>query len=239
MRSCLQGSSRLVVGFQSGGRGRWLDRPERPAWAQALVANAGWDGLFTIPKVLDWYQADELRTFFKTMKKTGFFDGYDSVVTYGSSMGGFAALSFADIVGAERVVAYQPRTTLRYTVPWPSSDSARLTYNRVGPHADVVDHLPSDTKVMIFADPFYARDWAHAKRVPGAEVFRVPFSRHNVPWLFKEIGILGTVSRRAITGSLDRLWYNKALRGRRGTRIYKHNIEAALLRRSELKGAVI
>lgn len=239
VRSCLQGSGRLVVGFESGGDGSALDRPERPAWAQALVADAGWDGLFTIPKVLDWYQARELWAFFKTMKKSGFFDGYESVVTYGSSMGGFAALAFAELTGAERVVALQPRTSLRYTAPWLSEDSARLTYNRVGPHADAVDGLPPSAKVMIFADPFFARDWAHAQRVPGAEVFRVPFAEHKVPELFKEIGILGTIVRRAISGNLERRWYNEALRNRRDANLFQQGFGAALLRRSKPEGAVV
>jgi len=239
IRSCLQGSRRLVVGFESGGDGSALNRPDRPAWAQALVGDAGWDGLFTIPKVLDWYQTRELWAFFKTMQKSGFFDAYDSVVTYGSSMGGFAALAFSGLTGAERVVAFQPRSTLRYTVPWPSMESAVLSYNRVGPHADAVDGLGAETEVLIFADPFYERDWAHAQRVPGAEIFRAPFAGHKVPELLNDLGIMGTVARRAVEGTLERRWYNNALRGRKDSGLYQQGVAAALLSRGKPEGAVV
>ena len=238
-RSCLQGSGRLVVGFETGGNPRALARPERPAWAQKLVADAGWDGLHIMPKVMDWYQAAEVWQFFNTLQNTGFFDGYKSVVTYGCSMGGFAALAFAKLAGATRVVALQPRTSLREAVPWHSYHSARMSYNRVGPRADALNGLAAGTEVLIFADPLHKRDWAHASRVTSAEIYRVPFAGHNIPLLFKESGIMGEVSRQAISGSFSRRWYYAALRARRETTPYQKSLKAALLSRGQPEGAVI
>ena len=238
-RSCLQGSERLVVAFEVGGNTQALARPERPAWAQGLVADAGWDGLHILPKVLDWYQAPILWDFFESMQDTGFFNSYKSVVTYGCSMGGFAALAFAKLAGAERVVALQPRTTLQESVPWHSFHSARLRYNRDGPHSDALIELPAETDVHIFADPFHARDWTHATRVKNAKIYRVPLAGHNVPLLFKDIDLTGEVSRRALSGDLARGWFYKALRARRTSPLYQKNLQAALLRRGQPKGAIV
>ncbi|NOR62133.1 MAG: hypothetical protein GQ535_06525 [Rhodobacteraceae bacterium] len=239
VRACLQGSKRLVVGFETGGNSRALARPERPAWAQKLVADAGWDGLHIMPKVLDWYQAPELWRFFKTKQSEGSFEAYKSVVTYGCSMGGFAALAFAKLAGAKRVVALQPRTSLQETPPWHSYHSARMSYNRVGLRSDALNGLAAGVEVQIFADPFHARDWAHATRVTEVEIYRVPFAGHNIPLLFKEIGIMGEVSRHAITGALTRACFFEALRGRRESPIYEKNMQAALLRRGQPEGAVV
>ena len=236
VRSCLQGSSRLVVSFEFLALG---EDPAKPAWAQDIVANEGWDGLFIMPKVLDWYQNDEIWTFINAMKASGFFEDYDSVVTYGNSLGGFAALAFATLCGAERVVAIQPRTTLRWGVPWPSEMSSKLEYSRTGPHADALKDLDYETEFLVFADPHYARDWAHATRVPGARLFEVPFSGHAIPEYFTEIGIMYEVARRAISGVLEADWYDNAMQAKTKSALYQRGLAADLRRRGEAEGAIV
>ncbi len=236
VRSCLQGSARLVISFEFVALG---EDPSKPAWAQDIVTREGWDGLYIMPKVLDWYQNNEIWEFFYAMKDSGFFEGYDSVVTYGNSLGGFAALAFSTLCGAERVVAMQPRTTLRWGVPWPSEMSSKLDYNRTGPHADALGELDYETEFLIFADPFFARDWAHASRVPGAQLFEAPFSGHIIPEYFTEIGIFYEVARRAINGELTASWYEKAMQAKTKSAIYQRGLAAELNRRGEAEGAVI
>lgn len=236
VRSCLQGSTRLVVSFEFMALG---EDPTKRAWAQDIVTQEGWDGLYIMPKVLDWYQNDEVWAFFYAMKDSGFFEDYDSVVTYGNSLGGFAALAFATLCGAERVVAMQPRTTLKWGLPWPSEMSSKLEYSRTGPHADALSELDYETEFLVFADPFFARDWAHASRVPGAQLFEVPFSGHNLPEYFTEIGILYEVARRAISGTLEAGWYEHAMKAKTKSAIYQRGLAAASRRRGEPEGAVV
>ena len=242
-RTCLQGSQRLVVSFESGGDSNRLQTGADPAWAQYLVQDAGWDGLHIMPRVLDWYQAPEIWNFFKALRQSGFFDPYESVVTYGNSMGGFAALAFAKLAGAERVVALQPRSSLRWSVPWPSAQSAKLEYSRVGPRADALDGLSAGMQVLVFSDPFYARDMAHTARVlrahAGASHYRVPFVAHEVPAFFAETGLMGELARRAISGRLDRRWYRDAMRARGDSGIYRRGLRATLSRRGKTEGAII
>ena len=239
IRSCLQESRQLVVSFEGGGDRDLATVEGGLAWGQALIAEAGWDGLFAIPKILDWYQAPELWEFFSMMRKTGFFGSYDSVVTYGSSMGGFAALAFAKSIGANRVVALQPRTSLHHTFPWPSKQSSRLNYSRVGPHADALGGVRADMDILIFADPLYPRDWRHAKRVLNATLFRTPFSAHHVPEYFNEMGVLGEISRAALGGTLNRAWFNQVMRERRHTKTYWAGMNMALSRRRKPKSSVV
>ncbi|MBT9595629.1 MAG: hypothetical protein IV094_06580 [Vitreoscilla sp.] len=44
-------------------------------------------------------------------------EGYESVSTFGSSMGGYAALMFGDEIGARRVIAASPQTFLKQPYP--------------------------------------------------------------------------------------------------------------------------
>ncbi len=244
VRTCLQGSDRLVVSFESGG-GR-VERPEssRAAWGQALVANAGWDGLHVLPKIMKWYQAQELWDFFKTMRKSGFFDGYREVVMYGNSMGGFGAIAFAKYCCATRVVAFSPRSTLaKWVLPWDSAFSSQLTFNRIGPPANALSGLETGIDVMIFVDPFYDRDYSHARRIvenhAETKLIRVPFIMHDIPAYLAEAKILQQVARHAIDGDFNEAAFYKSIRGRRKSPFYQGHFKRYVLNRGKAKRAVI
>lgn len=235
-RTCLQGSDTLVISFEPGGWVVELPDKNQHAWAQNLVAQAGWDGLFILPKVMNWYQSPELWDFFKSMKKTGFLGGYRRIVMYGNSMGGFAALLFARLAGAHRVVALHPRSTLNNKVlPWPSEFSKQLSYNKTGPRADALHGLMPGIEVMIFVDPFHRRDKRHADRIAAlhrdTELIRVPFAVHLVPQLLKNMGILSDVAQKAIGGRLDPKLFYKSIRARKEDEKYVEALNLALLRR--------
>ncbi len=244
VRTCLQGSGRLVVSFESGG-GK-VERPDKdhPAWGQGLVANAGWDGLHVLPKIMKWYQAQELWDFFITMKKTGFFEGYKEVVMYGNSMGGFAAMAFAKYCNAKRVVAFHPRSTLaKWVLPWDSAFSNQLTFNRIGPPADALSGLEAGIDVLIFADPLYRRDYNHARRVAEnhseTRIIRVPFIMHDIPAYLAEVKLLQKVARSAIQGCFDEAQFYQDIRGRRKSPLYQAHFKRYMLRRGQPKRAVI
>jgi len=236
-RTRLQGSGTLVISFEFGGDEVDLTDADRAGFAQQMIHQAGWDGLFILPKRHCWYQSPELRTFFRTLRDIGFFDDYTRVVTYGFSMGGFAALAFAGLAGATQVVAFNPRTTLDASVlRWPSPLSLKLKYNRKGPRADVLSELPETTSVTIFVDPFSRRDKPHANRVLAAhkqtELVRVPFIGHGVPRFLKQEGLLKKTAFDAISGRFDRKWFYQAIRNRRLDAEYHVRMKAALALRS-------
>ena len=58
---------------------------------------------------------------------------YEDVLTYGSSMGAFAALTYADHLGATKVIAFCPQSSRHPVIcPWEkplSKDVARLDVN--------------------------------------------------------------------------------------------------------------
>ncbi len=246
-RTCLQGSRTLIITFEGGGSRETRPNADRLAWAEALIADAGWDGLFILPKRLSWYQTSDVWQFFRTMSDIGFFEDYDRVVTYGSSMGGFAALAFADLAAADKAIAYHPRSVLDPEIlRWPSKLSLTLKYNRKGPRADVLTSLPAKTEVTLFVDPFGRRDKSHTDRVVNAhektEVFRVPFIGHSIPAFLKGSGILKKVFLDAVEDQFDPKWFYEHIRQRRENAGYHARMRKALVRRSgrgQAEGSVV
>jgi len=60
-----------------------------------------------------------LLDFFIQMNKSGFFHGFEQVMTYGGSMGGYGALAYADAVNAGVVLSINPQATLSERLaPW-------------------------------------------------------------------------------------------------------------------------
>ncbi len=244
VRTCLQGSERLVVSFETGGGMVERKNANRKAWAQGLVGDAGWDGLYVLPQIMTWYQAEELWGFFITMRKSGFFDGYKEVVMYGNSMGGFAALAFARFCRATRVVAFSPRATLSDKVlPWDSAFSSQLSFNRKGPQANALNGLKAGIEVLVFVDPIYDRDYGHARWIAKnhaqTKLIRVPFLWHDIPAYLAEINILPSVACGAIAGAFDEGQFYKDIRNRRKSPLYQGHFRRYLLNRGKAEGAVI
>ena len=243
-RTCLQGSDRLVVSFESGGGSVVRPGKNRKAWGQELVASAGWDGLHILPKIMNWYQSPELWSFFKMMNRSGFFHGYKEVMSYGSSMGGFGALAFAKLSESTRVIAISPRSTLnKNTLRWNSNFSRQLQYNQKGLRADALSGLTPEIDVMIFVDPLYQRDMRHARRIANhhnkTNLVRVPLLGHEIPKFLSDEQILGQVSRSAIAGEFDKAWFYQAIRWRRESAFYHKRFEKMQLRRSKAKSSVV
>ena len=235
IRFCAQNSGTLVISFDAGGRRHAAD-PARPGFGQKFLVQAGFDAMFVLPKQLDWYQTPELATFFLQRAADGFFKKYKRIVTYGSSMGGFAALAYSKYVGATHVIALQPRTTLIHSqARWRSSFSRRMTIRQNGPLADALDGLNNTAAVSVFFDPFFKRDAIHASRLigkgPNIRLLKIPFVGHTVPSFLAQTGQLQTVFNMALAPEFDAKYFYRLTRQRRNYAVYHRRLSQALINR--------
>lgn len=139
--------------------------------------------IHVVPSQSGWYQSRELLKICARVKKAA--GPYKRVITYGSSMGGYAAINFAQLVGATDVIAISPQ----YTID-PARALRETRYNAA------IDRMPdgfvydqptgrdwSKTRVNLIYDPFdpldaYQADLA-AQHIPVVRV-RLNHSTHPV-----------------------------------------------------------
>jgi hypothetical protein len=141
----------------------------------------------------------------------------DRVVVTGNSAGGYAALLFGTLLGAETVLCFAPQTVLDLDVLTTVDDHRwddRL--RRLGAEGvldprwtDLRNALPcarrADTRCHIYFDETFRADRLHAERLAGIEgvrLHRLSAGRHSIARTLRESGALALVLRRALDGSL-------------------------------------
>ena len=141
--------------------------------------------------------------------------GIARVITAGVSAGGYAALLFGAMIGAERVLAFGPQTTVDLgqlaEIPdhrWDDRLTAIEASSGLHRHwVDLRKALPearkADTSYELYFDRNFAPDRGHAERLVGLEgVTLRPMSggEHKLAIQMREDGSLATALRVALEG---------------------------------------
>lgn len=148
----------------------WAEEPNIDAlgWAEKLFENRNWPGVHVVAADNHWYQPPGIREIIDHVAEIC--ARYDRVITYGSSMGGYAALNFADAIGAEIALAVMPQFSVdRLKVPfetrWPKS--ADLEFNN-----DTMSVVRANGFAIF--DPWFRLDRLHADLLAAQNVRLVP-----------------------------------------------------------------
>ena len=85
-----------------------LDRTlDRPGFGENFLASRGFDAIHVINRTNCWYDYPEIDEVLAKLRQAT--TGYSRVITYGSSMGGYAAVRFAQALGAQTAQAPSPQ----------------------------------------------------------------------------------------------------------------------------------
>jgi hypothetical protein len=205
------GSPCCVVTFDSFTDLRTLDRP---GFAEDFLRMRGIDAIHVIPRDNDWYQYPEMTHAMAAVRAVS--QTYGRVVTYGSSMGAYAAIRLAGLAGAHAVFALSPQFSIdRTLVPWErrwiqSSASFRNVWERSLP-------LPDIAEAYVFFDPdsLDRRHIAPLARRFGFTAVHVGGGGHPVTGYLAEIGLLQEAVIEVCQGPLNLAGFAEALRERR------------------------
>lgn len=156
--------------------------PERHGLSQASLRTAGIDAIHIFPRLNHWYQSSDIFRILDATAKVS--SAYQERITYGLSMGGFAALQASGILDATRTVTWAPQFTVDQTkVSFPAG-----WQNLVKGVEFLWDDF--DVNVSHTAEHWVAFDPRHKDRMQIAEIsqrvsirpFLLPFGGHHV-WL--------------------------------------------------------
>lgn len=161
-----------------------------------------------------WYQSTETEDALETARQH--LQGRD-IVTYGSSMGGYAAIVTSKALQARRVIALSPQYSIDpQKVPWDTR------YNVFARHLnffrdDMQNLVSRDAEIYVFYDPFDLDHLHHreiSRVVSNLISVRVPFAGHPASARMKDAGVLGL----ALSGIFDAHFDQTAF-----TQIYARN----------------
>ncbi|MFT6423807.1 MAG: pimeloyl-ACP methyl ester carboxylesterase [Celeribacter sp.] len=204
-------------------------------WGFDFVTKRGWSMLGMMAHDWTWYRDEDVYAFFDRLKTDGFFDGFERVVFYGASMGGYAAAAFSAACPGATVVAISPQATLsredacwetRYRKAWRHDFSSQYGY--------APDMVQTAEKVFLFYDPFASLDAMHAALFRGDNVvkLRCRYFGHRIASMWIRLGILKPIVEQSIVGTLTEPAFYKMLRARRDDRRFQRE----MLQRLEKKG---
>ena len=188
-----------VVTFDSFTDQRTLDRP---GFGEAFFRSRGIDAIHVISRENDWYQYPEMEA-----AKAGVHaatGAYDRVVTYGSSMGGYAAIRLAGLVGAHCALAMSPQysidpTVVQFDRRWQEpSDRFKPVWERRLP-------FPVLDGAYILYDPDDLDGWHVALLRREFAFTPVPLVQagHTASGFLQDVGLLQTVVLAVCDGTFD------------------------------------
>ncbi|MFB9048160.1 tetratricopeptide repeat protein [Sphingobium indicum] len=200
-------ATRLVITFSSFGKPAAIDRP---GFGENFLGDEGVAAIHVVAKGNRWFQYPELPAMIAAISKTS--EQYSRVISYGSSMGGFAALRYGGDCGADVGLAISPQFSLdRREVPF------EIRWKREA--ARIKSWFPSCkplAKQVIVYDPRHALDAQHYetfKRRANVIPLRVPHGGHPAGGVLAQAGLLKGLVLDVLSADFDPRSYEVTLRG--------------------------
>lgn len=176
----------------------WNSPPSlsNPGFGEIFFNNLKVSAIFITPSINNWYQTEESLQGIRIAGE--FAAGFSRRITYGSSMGGFAAINFANVVNASLYLALMPQFSIdRQKVPFESrwsAEAAKIDFNY-----DRIGSFERGPVGFVIYDPFDWKERKHSELIEqatGCHRIPLPFIGHNGP--------AGEVNKMLITQAIAR-----------------------------------
>ncbi|MEJ7925697.1 hypothetical protein WG908_02875 [Sphingobium sp. AN641] len=178
-----------------------------PGYAEAFLLQRGYDVLALKCNINNWYQDLSRETLKDIVSKR--LPAYETILTYGSDMGGYAAMYFADAIGAQTVIALSPQLSndpeiVPFDVRW-AADAARMTFHHE-PLTDILRH--SGATHYVVYDP-YSPDAGHAHMMLEASNYVMlvpaPYTGHPAGVVLEQMNLLPALFDSLARGDVPNL----------------------------------
>jgi hypothetical protein len=192
-------NSCCVVAFDSFTDNRTLDRA---GFGEHFLQSRGIDAIHVLSRENDWYQYPEMTQAMAAVHAAT--RGYDRVVTYGSSMGAYAAIRLAGLVGADVALALSPQYSIDPSVAG-FEHRWRESGRRFRPVWERSLSFPNLREAYVVYDPIDL-DRRHVSLLKRQFAFTpVPLAHagHTVSGYLQEVGMLQSAVLAVCRGAFD------------------------------------
>lgn len=212
----------------------------RGTWGYSFFTKFGYSHLGFSTSQANWFRDQEVIDLLENLKAQGFFKKFQNVAFTGTSMGGFAALAFSQIVPGSNVIVFSPQTSLdTKLVPWETRFKVGQRADWALPYSDGAKGLEAAKNVYIVYDPIFSLDKKQMDRIPelpNLHRLKLPGCGHKTAVALRRLDLLKYVQEKGIEGNIDVGLFRKLARRRRYIVMYKKSM---LQRLKERKGAEI
>jgi len=233
-------SKRLVVTFDN----LTIAREEGQRWPwgmKPLFEDLGCSVLGVMAVNRNWFRHDFVHDSFEALRDQKFFDQFDDILFYGTSMGGYGALVYQACAPGSNVLAIAPQTTLdRAIVPNEERWGWTKKLDWDGRFNDGAAQTDLARQITIIADPYFEPDYDQVSRIKSDNVtwLKTPFMGHQLPNAFHVMGILKDILVAGTGGTLTPELFYKLFRARRDLPRFQHDLLMEAERRGKLKSAI-
>ncbi|MFB2532978.1 hypothetical protein ACEYYB_10705 [Paracoccus sp. p4-l81] len=206
------------------------------AWGGKFIRDRGWNHLGVHAQGPTWYRDARIIAQLEALRDQGLFARHRRVTLAGTSMGGFAALAFADLAPGCNVLAFSPQATLHADyAPWEGRFQRGREQDWTLPRSHAGDHLAGAGNVWVVYDPFVIPDRRHVDLLPMRAIqplkcFNVG---HKSALALRRMGRLKEIMQRAVDGTLDADWFYTAMRDRKRIFLFRQVMERHLTQRGK------
>ena len=162
----------------------------RAGFGEAFFADAGLDAIHVLCRDSAWFQHADTAAALAAIRAAA--AGAERCVTYGSSMGGYAALRFADAVGAEAVLALSPQYSVNHARA-PFEDRWIEPRRRIRFRPDLDGPIRCGARAFVAYDPTIPTDRQHHALIAAdiaVTALPLPYAGHPVGPFLAETGLL-------------------------------------------------
>lgn len=217
--------SRWVITFDNYGIGHGFDRD---GFSQGFLSEQGLSSVHIMGRREDWYQYPDMMDSVAAVRK--YLAEAERIITYGSSMGGYAALRFADALGADAALALSPQYSIDPAkVPFETrwlQDARRIVWRPEHEPA-----LPFKARAVVVYDPMTI-DRRHIDLISeeiAVQPIPVRYSGHPSGWMVADTHLLSPLLLDVLNGVDDLSRYPQAIRAARAqSSTYLINLARAL-----------
>ena len=191
--------TRWVVTFDNFGIGAGFNRS---GFGEAFFRSRGISAIHVLGRSDDWYQYDDMPLALKAVRVA--VAGSDRVMTYGSSMGGYAAIRFADRLGANAVLALSPQYSID-PAKTPFDDRWNQDSHRIKWLPEIDGPVVCQCRPVIVFDP-KSRDGSHVLRLSKdiqITGIPLPYSGHPATTYLQEANLLEPMILAVLDDTLD------------------------------------
>lgn len=181
--------------------GKYVPFENMPIMGNNVFAPIGINEIHIFPNRANWYQTEEIYDIAKIVTSRLKDNHY---VTYGSSMGGFAAINFSQLFRCD-FIAFSPQATLKDPFPisqtWEFAKKSYPDFNSM-----ICNGNCSLSKGLCFFDHKNVTDSYHGmyiKRNTSATIINIPYSNHETIKSVNNIIRVKTIVKQYLMGDFS------------------------------------